>query len=47
MFLFGAVQEYPIFDQNQDSFDTERTETDFKRQKQTPPSKNQAFFAAL
>jgi hypothetical protein len=25
MFLFGAVQEYLIFDQNRDSFDTERT----------------------
>jgi hypothetical protein len=37
MFLFGAVQEYPIFDQNRDSFDTERTRNGHKRQKTNHP----------
>jgi hypothetical protein len=33
MFLFGAVQEYPIFDQNRDSFDTERTRNGLQKTK--------------
>jgi hypothetical protein len=44
MFLFGAVQEYPIFDQNRDRKDKKRT---IKDKKQTTPSENQAFCAAL
>ena len=48
MFLFGAVQEYPIFDQNRDSFDTERTRNGLQKiRNKLPLQKNQAFCAAL
>ncbi len=47
MFLFGTVQEYPIFDQNQDSFDTERTRNGLQKIRNKLPLQKIKHFVLL
>jgi hypothetical protein len=47
MFLFGAVQEYPIFDQNRDSFNTERTRNGLQKIRNKLPIQKIKHFVLL
>jgi hypothetical protein len=45
--LFGDVQEYPIFDQNRDSFDTERTRNGLQKTRNKLPLQKIKHFVLL
>ncbi len=47
MFLFVAAQEYPIFDQNRDSFDTERTRNGLQKIRNKLPLQKIKHFVLL